>query len=163
MAFDTYVKIDGIPGESTSKGFEKQIEIMNFSLGVSNTHTIGSATGGGGSGRASFHSFSLMKKTDKTSPILFSECASGLHIKTIVVTMRKTGGKVPINFLVYTFTDCAIDSVQWSGSAGGDDSPTESVSFGYGKVEVQYTPQKADGSPDAAVMKMWDLAKNTGA
>jgi type VI secretion system secreted protein Hcp len=162
MAFDTYLKMDGIEGESTSKGFEKQTEIYSFSHGVSNTSTIGSATGGGGSGRASFSSFNIMKKTDKASPLLFYNCASGKHIPSIVVTMRKTGGK-PMNFLVYTFTDCVIDSVQWSGSTGGDDSPAESVSFGYGKIEVSYTGQKSDGSPSAAIMQKWDLSVNSGA
>ena len=31
MAFDAYLKIEGLDGESTSKGMEKQIEIESFS------------------------------------------------------------------------------------------------------------------------------------
>ena len=31
MAFDAFLKIDGVNGESTRKGFEKQIEIQSFS------------------------------------------------------------------------------------------------------------------------------------
>ena len=33
----------------------------------------------------------------------------------------------------YTFTDVMVDSIQWSGSPGGDDVPTESVSFAFAK------------------------------
>ena len=31
-----------------------------------------------------------------------------------------------------------VESVQWSGSSGGDDTPTESVSFAFAKVEIDY-------------------------
>jgi type VI secretion system secreted protein Hcp len=157
MAFDAYLMIDGVTGESTSKGFEKQTEIFSFSLGVSNTATIGSGSGGAGSGRASFSSFNLMKKTDKASADLFSHCASGKHFGKAVVTLRKSGGDKPVNFLVYEFEDCAIESVQWSGSSGGDDTPTESVSIAFGKFTISYTPQDAKGGGGGAIVQSWSV------
>ena len=36
MAFDTFIKLTGIDGEATAKGFEKQIVIYSFSWGASN-------------------------------------------------------------------------------------------------------------------------------
>jgi type VI secretion system secreted protein Hcp len=49
-----------------------------------------------------------------------------------------------------------VTSVQDSGSSGGGDT-TESVSLAFAKVVVEYKPQKADGSLDAAVFFKYDL------
>jgi type VI secretion system secreted protein Hcp len=46
VAFDTFLKLDGLDGESTRAGFEKQIEIYSFSFGASNPTTVGSGTSG---------------------------------------------------------------------------------------------------------------------
>ncbi|MEO7986135.1 MAG: type VI secretion system tube protein Hcp, partial [Gemmatimonadales bacterium] len=53
MAFDAFLKIDGVDGESTRKGFEKQTEIFSYSFGASNPSTVGSGGGGGGGGKVS--------------------------------------------------------------------------------------------------------------
>ena len=37
-----------------------------------------------------------------------------------------------------------VESIQWSGSSGGDDTPTESVSFAFAKVKVTYSKQEFD-------------------
>ena len=70
MAFDAFLKIDGVNGEATRKGFEKQMEILSFSWGASNPSTIGAGGGGGGGGKVSVSSFNVMKKSDAASPIL---------------------------------------------------------------------------------------------
>ena len=44
-------------------------------------------------------------------------------------------------FMKYTFTDVMVESIQWSGSSGGDDTPTESVSFAFAKVTIDYSKQ----------------------
>ena len=159
MAFDAFIKIDGIDGESTRAKFEKQIEIHSFSWGASNPSTVGHG-GGGGAGRASVSSFNIMKRTDSASPKLFQQCCDGSHIKSATVTLRKAGGKSPVDYLKYEFSDVFVESVQWSGSSGGDDTPTESVSLAFGKVKVTYTPQKADGTPGSAVIGSWDIKAN---
>jgi type VI secretion system secreted protein Hcp len=52
-----------------------------------------------------------------------------------------------------------IESVQWSGSTGGDDTPTESVSIAFGKVSLGYAKQKKEGGVEGMVTKIWDLTK----
>lgn len=155
MAFDAYLKIDGVEGESTADGFENQIEIYSFSWGASNPVTIGPGTKGSGGGRVSLSSFNIMKKTDKTSPVLFMQCCQGKHYDSAVLSMRKAGGDQNV-YLSYTFSQVYVDSIQWSGSSGGDDTPTESVSFTFAKVEISYCPQKTDGSLDSPIKGSWD-------
>jgi type VI secretion system secreted protein Hcp len=156
MAFDAFIKIPGVDGESTRKGFEKQIAILSFSLGASNPSSIGHG-GGGGSGKASISSFNLMKHSDITSPLLFQACCQGSHYDKVTVSLNKAGGKAPLNFLVYEFEQVFVDSVQWSGSSGGDDTPVESVSLSFGKMSVTYTAQNADGTKGATKVGQWDL------
>jgi type VI secretion system secreted protein Hcp len=161
MAFDTYMKIEGVEGESTASGHTGEIEVYSFSWGASNPSTVGPGTSGIGAGRVSISSFNIMKKTDKASPTLFTKCCNGQHIGEIKLTMRKAsgeGGQKP--FLTYTFTDCMVDSIQWSGSTGGDDTPTESVAFAFAQVNVEYQQQDTKGgSVGKPVTAGWDLTK----
>jgi type VI secretion system secreted protein Hcp len=162
MAFDAFLKIQtpDVAGESTDSKHTGEIEISSFSFGAHNTTTIGSATGGAGAGKVTFSSFSIMKKTDKTSPLLFQANASGTHYQKCVVTLRKAGG-TPVEYLKYTFGTVFVESIQWSGSTGGDDTPTESVSFVYGQLQIDYQPQGADGKAvGGAIHGGWDATKN---
>jgi type VI secretion system secreted protein Hcp len=52
-----------------------------------------------------------------------------------------------------------VESIQWSGSTGGDDSPTESVSFAFAKVAADYFKQADDGSMAKVGSTSWDLTK----
>lgn len=154
MAYDAFLKIEGITGEATAKGFEKAIEVYSFSWGASNpAHMTGA---GLGAGKVSVSSFNLMKKSDKASPILFQSCCQGKHFKSASFSMRKAGGE-QIEFLKYEFTTIMIESIQWSGSQGGDDTPTESLSFAFEKVDITYLPQASEGSTEGKVAGGWDL------
>jgi type VI secretion system secreted protein Hcp len=63
-------------------------------------------------------------------------------------------------FLKYTFDDVMVESVQWSGSTGGDDTPTESVSFAFAKVKIDYSKQDTEaGSMKSAGTATYDLTK----
>ncbi len=157
MAFDAFLKIDGVDGESTRKGFEKQMEIQSFSLGASNPSSIGAGGGGGGGGKVSVSSFNIMKKTDSASPKLFNTCCQGDHYASAVVTLNKAAGKTPIDFLKYEFEEVYVDSIQWAGAPGGDDSPMENVTFSFGKITITYKPQKPDGSKGSPAVGSFDL------
>jgi type VI secretion system secreted protein Hcp len=160
MAFDAFIKFTGVDGESKRKGFEKHIEIYSFSLGASNPTTIG-AGGGGGAGKVSISSFNLMKKSDITSPVLFQKCCMGEHFDKVTVTLNKAGGKEAVDFLKYEFEKVFVESIQWSGSSGGDDTPTESVSLSFGKVVITYTAQDEKGAKGAVKTGQWNLEEVT--
>lgn len=157
MAFDAFLKIEGVDGESTRSGFEKHIELLSFSWGASNTAVVGSSGAGGGAGKASVSSFRCLKATDSASPPLFQACCAGKHFPKAKVTLRKAGGDSPVDYLVYEFEKVYIDSVQWSGSSGGDDRPTESLGISFGKVTVTYTPQSDTGATGSPVVASWNL------
>ncbi len=160
MAFDTYVELTCIEGESTAKSLEKKIEIFSFSWGASAPVSIGPGSSGISASRVSISSFNVMKKTDVASPKLFKACCTGDHINKMTVSMRKqTGAGGQEVFLIYTFDEVMVESIQWSGSSGGDDTPSESVSFAFGKVTVEYKTQGKDGKLAAGTPVVWDVTK----
>jgi len=164
MAFDAYLRFEpAIEGEATRKGFEKQLEILSFSLGVSNPATIGPGSSGAGSGRASLSSFHFMKATDKASPQLFQHCAAGTHFDKVFVKLNKAGGEESVTYLEYEFEECMIEAVSWSGTTlGGDDRPAEDVNVAYGKVTITYSPQAAKGDAQAQpYVGSWDVRTMT--
>jgi type VI secretion system secreted protein Hcp len=66
MAFDAFVKIDGIEGESTDDMHQGWIEIQSF--GASHSQSISntaSSAGGATAERADFHDFAFEKLLDK--------------------------------------------------------------------------------------------------
>jgi type VI secretion system secreted protein Hcp len=171
MAFDTYLIIgDGtkVTGETTATGLSPAtgwIEIFSFSWGASNPTTVSSGSSGLAAGKVSISSFNIMKKTEASSAPLFQACCAGQHFPTAQVVMRKATGTDAEQqiFLQYDFTDVMVESIQWSGSSGGDDTPTESVSFAFAAVKIQYFKQgEADGKMAVAGQAQWDLTKVSG-
>jgi len=166
MAYDAFMWLKGgapeAKGETTDKTYKDKsaFEIYSFSWGASNPVSIGSASGGAGSGKVSISSFNVMKKTDSASPALFLNCCKGQHFTEAHVVLRKAGGEA-LEYLTYDFEEVFVESIQWSGSSGGDDTPTESVSFAFGKVDLKYTPQKGKGEKGTAIPATWDIRQNT--
>jgi type VI secretion system secreted protein Hcp len=172
MAFDCFMYFEDpgpagtVPeGETKDEEFSKKkaFEVYSYSWGASSPVTIGSASGGAAGGKVALSSFNVMKKADKASPIFFKTCASGGHFAKATVVLRKSGavkGKAGTPYLTYEFKKVFVESIQWSGSAGGDDSPTESVSFVFGACEYKYWPQKADGSLGQMTNAMWSQILN---
>lgn len=160
MAYDAFLKIDGVNGESQRDGHQNEIEIYSFSWGASNPTSVGSGGKGMAAGRVSISSFNIMKKTDSASPTLFQKCCSGKHFDTATVVLQKAGGDKALDYLTYKFGEVFVESIQWSGSSGGDDTPSESVSFAFGKVEITYKPQIETGGSQQAIGAGWDIHKN---
>jgi type VI secretion system secreted protein Hcp len=157
---DMFLQIPGITGESTDKAFTGATELESFSFGAHNAATIGSATGGGGAGKVSLSDFSIMKKIDKASPVMFQGCAAGTHYKTATLSVRKAGG-TQLVYLTYTFSTVFITSINWSASSG-EENPTESVAFTYGALNISYQPQGPTGAAQGgAVIGQWSQITNT--
>jgi type VI secretion system secreted protein Hcp len=153
MAADIFAKLGDIKGESIDDKHKDEIEVLSYSWGVSNAGSMAYGTGGG-EGKASFHDLSFTHKIDKSSPILMQACATGVHLKEGIITHRKAG-KGQQEFLVIKMNDIIVTSVT-HGSAGSD-GHSENVSIAFAKVAVEYKPQKADGSLDAAIAFKYDI------
>ena len=141
MAVDYYLKIDGVQGEATDQDFKDQINILSFSWGGSQVSSAGTRTAGSGAGKVELADFSITKHYDKSSPQLFKSLVSGTHSATAVLSAVKAGaGSKP--FLKLSFEELFVTSLHVSAA---DELPTESVSFSYKQIKIEYSTQNAQG------------------
>lgn len=157
MAGDMFLKIDGIKGESQDSKHKDEIEILNFSFGVSN-HGSASSGGGMGSGKANFQDISFSKLVDAATPTLMEKCATGAHIAKALLTVRKAGG-TQVEYYKVHLTDLMVSSFQNSGSDSGE-KPHESISINYSKIEFSYYVQNKDGSLGSPTNAGYDIKAN---
>lgn len=167
-AFDAFIALYDasgvvIKGESLDKGFpgsQGWFAIKDFSLGVQNPITIGSA--GAGAGKTTFADFTIRKNVDTVSPTLFRTLATGTHFKYAKLVLRKSGatGGESASYLIYQFNTIFVAFQNWSGGEG-DDAPAESITLRYGAMQVNYRPQNPDGTLDTAITAAWNQISNT--
>jgi len=160
MAVSIFARIGTIKGESRDAKHKDEIEVLSWSWGVSQTGAMAPRGGGGGKGKASFQDFNFTHHVDKASPVLMKACATGEHIKDATITVRKAG-KGQQEYLIVTMTDVLVTSVAMSVSAEGD-ATMEGVALAFAKVDLEYKPQKPDGSLDVGVHFTYDLKANKG-
>jgi type VI secretion system secreted protein Hcp len=156
MASEIFAKIGDIKGESLDSKHKDEIEVLSFSWGVTNTGAKGFG-GGGGEGKATFHDLSFVHNIDKASPVLMQACATGTHVKEATITHRKAG-KDQQDYLIIKMNDIIITGVT-DGDASGQGG-SETVSLAFAKIDLEYKPQKADGSLDTGIHFKYDLKAN---
>ena len=158
MAVDYFLKLDGIEGESTDSKHAKEIDVEAWSWGESQAAAAAPA-GGSGTGKVSMQDFSFVMKFNKASPKLMLSCATGKHIKSAKLAVRKAG-QGQLDYLTFTFLDVVVSSYQTGGTESSGLAPLDQVSLRYAKIEVEYKAQKADGSLVVAGQFKFDLKLN---
>jgi type VI secretion system secreted protein Hcp len=158
MAFDAFIKIDGIEGESTDDQHQSWIEVLHHQMGITQkVSTTASSAGGGTTGRATFQDLSFTKLLDKATPKLALACADGTHIDKIVPEVCRAGTD-KVKFMTFELSNCIISKVLMES---GGSLPFENVGITYGRVQWCYTLQiRAGGGAAGNVATGWDLQRN---
>lgn len=157
MAVDMFLKIPGVDGESKDKVHTKEIDILAWSWGLSNS---GSAHmgGGAGAGKVNVQDVSFTKYVDSASPKLVLACCTGGHYNDVSLTVRKAGG-TPVEYIKIKFEEVLVSSISTGGS-GGEDRLTENLTLNFAKFSLDYTPQDDTGKGGTAIPAQWDIAAN---
>jgi type VI secretion system secreted protein Hcp len=143
-----FLKLDGIPGESTDPSHPGEIDVKSFAFGAKNSSVLG------GPGKVTFSSISFTKAYDKSSPLLLQRVATGQRIAQATFSFRRSGRNGD-GFLVYKFQDLGVNEYQQGGDTGV--SPLlEHVVLDFAKVQVSYLP--VAGPP--LVTAGWDVRLN---
>lgn len=158
MAFDTFIHIDGIKGESTDRQHTGWLEVYNFALGVHQKVLYApSSAGGKTAGRADFKAFNFARPLDKASPKLCLACAAGTHIDKILVELCRAGGD-RLKYMTYTMRNCLIKRVT---TIGGGNFPVELVYVNYGQIQWAYVQQsRSGGAALGQAAAGWNLERN---
>lgn len=153
-AYDIFLSIPGIPGESTASDHTNDIVVRSFSFGVTAGAT---AVGAGGTTPPTFSTISISKPLDKASPLLYVNCATPKPLDTVVLTLRDSANGTN-EFYKVTMNDVTISSVKTSGETG-EDRPTEFVTLSFKKIQWKYTPVDSNGKPGTPVVAAYDLSQ----
>ena len=156
MASDIFAKLGDIKGEALDDKHKDEIEVLSWSWGVTNSGSMAFGSGGG-EGKANFQDLTFTHLLDKASPVLWQYSTNGAHLKEATITQRKSG-KGQQEYLIIKMNDLIITSVQHGAS--GSEKPMDTVTLAFGKVAVEYKPQKADGTLDAGVHFKYDIKAN---
>lgn len=137
-AYEFYMQIQGIPGESTDEKHKNWIEVLSISqpsaqqlpmvAGQATMPTPPRPTGTAGAGQVT-----ITKALDKSSPGLFQCCAGGKQM--VSVRIEQLRDRMP--FMAYDLKNVLITRYVLSRPTGRP--PMEEVSFNYARVEWTYT------------------------
>jgi len=162
MAFDAFIKIDGIPGESKDDAHKDWIEVTSYSHAVSQPFsTTVSSSGGATAERVNFGRFNITKLIDKATPKLFEACCKGTHIKEIIFEVCRAGGDKQ-KYLEVKMEQVLIADHSHAGNEDvKNEFPAERVAFAPGRFTITYSQQnRADGTLGGNVAAGWDLIAN---
>lgn len=162
MSHNINIKIKGIDGEMTEKGYDKCIGVLSFNHGVSmpinRNHTNVSSP----SGTAVHQDFTWTKYLDSTSPLLNARVVGGANIPEATLTVLEADSEKAAVVPLYTieFKHLILSSVSIGGSVG--DKPVETISFVYHSIKWTFQKHKnvSPGNTPGKVPAGWDLQKN---
>lgn len=158
MAFDAFVKIDGIPGEALDEKYREWIEITGYNFGAhQSTSATASSAGGASSGRTTMITFTFTKTIDKSSCRLLEASCSGEHLKSVTLVLCRAGTDKLKYFEIELEEVIIADYMQNAGSG----VPIEIVQLDYGRIKTTYTQQRrGDGASGGNVAGGWDRIAN---
>ena len=168
---DVFLKLDGIDGESTVKGHEKEIDVFSYEQGI-DLMVIHGGGGGSTAGRANFAPVRFRKNVDAASVPMLLACASGEHLREARFTFRRGGMgfefyKVTLEDVLIThILQCAGTGAQYPLSFAALDAGVASdgfldeVTLDYQRVRWEYRMQNPKGGVGATIKGGWDVAAN---
>ncbi len=164
MAFDAFLKITGITGESTDTNHEGWIEVLSFSWGASNS--VNASARGASAGKAAATDFSFLKQTDSASPQIFLKLCEGYEFSQVSLACRKSAasaaGEPESDFLKIEFYNVLFTGITEGGNTATDQQPAETISFAFQKVVFAETATTAAGGAGATITGTFNFTTNTG-
>jgi type VI secretion system secreted protein Hcp len=128
-----------IKGESQATGYVGQIDVRGWHWGASAASAIGHTVA---TSRRSYTGLTVVKKIDLATTPLMSALATNDEVTEAKLSLRRAGGDQELYFTI-TLKSARVTAVEHHFDSAGD--TTESVTFVFTKVEVEYTPQKSTG------------------
>ena len=169
-ATDYFMRIDPGPGNTQIAGESQDVNfpgkqgyiaIKAFSYKVENATTIGSQTGGAGSGKAMFIVLEIEKDVDSTSPQIFQALAQGQHFNGIEIVARKAGAATGAPIASRTYFSLAFPTSEQQSGNAGEETAQEKLTFNYGGLALKYVGQTPTGAAKPAVLAKWSQITNS--
>jgi len=154
-----YLKYDGVEGDVTTKGFEKQIELRSATLSASrNINTAARRETNRESMEPNIGEMHIIKEWDPiSSSKLFEESVAGKLNHKAVITLTNTVEGTVEKYLEIELTDAGVSDLHLS--AAGEGAPSESISLNFAKIEYKPFTVGADKIAKAGKAVSYNLSK----
>lgn len=156
MSMDTFLRLDGIPGESTHQQFAHEIEVLDWSWGIESTGA-GGFGGGAGVGRVRVRDLVLRHDYDQASPLLATRCIRGTRIRDARLSVVRPS-EHPFVVLQATLRDLTVLRVDIDAEVDGE-RPNETVALRFEAATIEYRRQRDDGTSADPVVMEWDARR----
>ncbi len=160
-----YLQIPGIDGDVTASGLQKHIEVESVDFDIRrHMNTQPGVVSDREGARPTVSEITLTKRTDKTTPHLFTEATTGTTKPQVTLKFVNTGKELSeyltmtlSNVMIsgYNLTDQGVKDNQ--DNPGQKPKPRETVRLNFDKIEVKYTPYDAQHNAGSPIPAGYDL------
>lgn len=146
-----YLKLDGVDGNVTAKGYEKWIQVDTCHFGVSRDVTMEAGkTANRESVKPRISEVSITKRADNSVAALFKEAVVGKKGRKAELAFVRTGEKALEQFMGYKLKNVLVSGYSISADGdeetGGSGEPIENLSLSFTECEIEYKDHAADNS-----------------
>jgi type VI protein secretion system component Hcp len=145
----TFGDLDGIDGDSQTKGFEDQVEIRGVAFCVDTAL----ATGGSNPGAVRVSDVTITKLLDSASVPLLQRATTGTRIATVTISVVGSASSVPVQTL--KLEDVVVTALHQRAHGG---RATEVVSLHFERLTQTTRRIDAKGAPGPPVSVTYDRA-----
>jgi type VI secretion system secreted protein Hcp len=143
-----YMNYQGIQGESTASGYANWIDVSSWSWGATQS----------GAQLGKFAPATVTVPMSRAVLPILMQLAQHKSSPTVTLDFVKTSPVNSSTYLRFVFSNVFTTNVSWSS---GGDSPTESITFVYGKLLITYQYQSPTGGSTIPYRMCWNLASQT--
>ena len=136
-----FLAIDGLKGDSLDANHKGWFEISGFDFDLGNTSSIGSATGGAGTGKLILSPLTLTLDSNTGLAPLLTMAATGATLNGATLVGVNAAGQQVYQL---DLANVSITNVEHHANLSTDDAPT--LSLRYGQIELEtFTPDGTGG------------------
>lgn len=151
-AYDMFLQIRGIPGDSTDGNHQDWIEVLAYKHDIEQKGGSLGVEGNLEAGRVDHGEFTIRKRFDSASP-LAEHLQTGKSIPTITLELCRPEGEKTV-YMKYILKNAKVVRVK---PANLDEStPTEEVSFRYGEIHWEYTPTVSNNTGGILLKRLYN-------
>lgn len=157
-AYNAYLHIDGVRGDSQAEGREAWIDITSLSHGMSRVSEV--SGDGAGWSKSEHADVTVQKLVDSASPVLAALCAKASVLPEVTVDLVRQDESA-VRFYRVLLKNVSVARVEMQ-AATTDGVARELVALRFGYVEWTYTEYHAAGAPAGDHITYWNLELNEG-
>ena len=136
-----FLALDGLKGDSLDANHKGWFEISGFDFDLGNTSSIGSATGGAGTGKLILSPLTLTLDSNTGLAPLLTMAATGATLNGATLVGVNAAGQQVYQL---DLANVSITNVEHHADSSTDDAPT--LSLRYGQIELEtFTPDGTGG------------------